>query len=277
MSNAVTRLCRPLRIPPTQKAVLMCLADYCHDDGRDWHSIAAVMEWTCLGKTAAIDAFKALEAAGLIRRLHQGNGHRSATLVLLDAIEAAAEAQANQSASRTGPFGEPVRVANRTGPSGEPEPVRLADQPVRVADPKHLQASVKHQRSITARGIDASNDLFDVFWPAYPRKVAKADALKAFKRLGVDQALLQTMLAALSKQALSPDWTKEAGRFIPYPATWLNKKRWEDDCSQPGADDESRPAWALEAGFPNRYEAENAGCFKRNASSFSNGTRKEFA
>jgi hypothetical protein len=29
----------------------------------------------------------------------------------------------------------------------------------------------------------------------------------------------------------SEDWTKEGGQYIPYPATWLNAKGWEDEYS----------------------------------------------
>ena len=37
------------------------------------------------------------------------------------------------------------------------------------------------------------------------------------------------MTAAIAKQKLSDQWTKEGGQFIPHPATWLNGKRWEDE------------------------------------------------
>ena len=25
------------------------------------------------------------------------------------------------------------------------------------------------------------------------------------------------------------DWKKQNGKYIPYPSTWLNQKRWEDE------------------------------------------------
>ena len=39
---------------------------------------------------------------------------------------------------------------------------------------------------------------------------------------------LQTLLDALEVQKRSNDWTKDGGQYIPYPAKWLNKRRWED-------------------------------------------------
>ncbi len=34
---------------------------------------------------------------------------------------------------------------------------------------------------------------------------------------------------AIEVQKQSEQWTKDNGRFIPNPATWLNQGRWEDE------------------------------------------------
>lgn len=72
-------------------------------------------------------------------------------------------------------------------------------------------------------------DLFDEFWSAYPRKVGKDAAQRAFDKRKPDRPLLDRMLAAVAKQKASPDWTKDDGQFIPHPATWLNQGRWQDE------------------------------------------------
>lgn len=74
----------------------------------------------------------------------------------------------------------------------------------------------------------------DQFWPAYPRKVGKADAAKAFAKLRPDADLLGVMLRSLATQMASEDWRREGGRFVPHPATWLNGKRWQDDVTEGG-------------------------------------------
>jgi hypothetical protein len=71
--------------------------------------------------------------------------------------------------------------------------------------------------------------LFAAFWQAYPKKKAKDDALKAFQKRKPDQALLDAMLRAITAQRGTEDWQKEGGKFIPYPATWLNDGRWQDE------------------------------------------------
>lgn len=83
--------------------------------------------------------------------------------------------------------------------------------------------------SITPHKSPLGDDLFERFWAAYPRKTAKRNALKAFEKLNVTEALLTEMLAALDWQRQSEGWTKDGGQFIPHPATWLNGRRWEDE------------------------------------------------
>lgn len=74
---------------------------------------------------------------------------------------------------------------------------------------------------------------FEQFWNAYPkvRRKAKRDAEKAFLR--IKDTSLEEMLEALERQKKSADWKKDNGKFIPYPSTWLNGRRWEDDMETP--------------------------------------------
>jgi hypothetical protein len=37
------------------------------------------------------------------------------------------------------------------------------------------------------------------------------------------------MIAKIEQAKTQDDWIKDGGKFIPYPATWLNAKRWEDE------------------------------------------------
>lgn len=99
------------------------------------------------------------------------------------------------------------------------------------------ESSVNHQepsgnrQSAHAKNGKAAKPaaLFERLWQAYPRKVAKADAEKAFAKLGADEALLTVLLEAIAKQSAWPEWREDGGKFIPHPATWLNGKRWLDE------------------------------------------------
>lgn len=70
---------------------------------------------------------------------------------------------------------------------------------------------------------------FAEFWQAYPKKVGKAGALKAWKKLKTTAELFERIMTALEWQKQSEQWTREGGRFIPNPTTWLNQGRWDDE------------------------------------------------
>lgn len=76
------------------------------------------------------------------------------------------------------------------------------------------------------------DDGFERFWQVYPKKKSKADAVKAWGKLKPSPDLVTTMLGALAAQCRSHDWLREGGQFIPYPATWLNACRWEDELEE---------------------------------------------
>lgn len=70
--------------------------------------------------------------------------------------------------------------------------------------------------------------LFDDFWKAYPKKVNKKDAFKAFKSIKNIEQLLPDILADVEMKKNTNDWQRENGRFIPYPASYLRGERWND-------------------------------------------------
>lgn len=76
---------------------------------------------------------------------------------------------------------------------------------------------------------------FATFWDAYPNKKAKANAQKAWKKLRPNNALFEKIMQAVEMQRRSEDWTKDNGRFIPYPATWINGGYWDNEIKEVSA------------------------------------------
>lgn len=76
---------------------------------------------------------------------------------------------------------------------------------------------------------------FEKFWEAYPRKTAKADAVKAWEKIEPDDSLQGAILKAVARQTTWPQWAKDEGEYVPYPASWLNGRRWEDQPTVNGA------------------------------------------
>lgn len=81
----------------------------------------------------------------------------------------------------------------------------------------------------SGRKKSADMDGFALFWQEYPRKAAKAAALKAWQKLNPSPELVERILAHVRDHKRSQDWIKDGGQFVPHPATFLNGRRWEDD------------------------------------------------
>lgn len=98
--------------------------------------------------------------------------------------------------------------------------------------------------SPTAQSAGKGNDAsFSAFWNAYPRKAGKGAAQKAFAKVRVS---LDILLSALEAQKRSGQWNRDGGQYIPYPATWLNQRRWEDEPpAQPEKDAGPAEDWSV--------------------------------
>ena len=87
-------------------------------------------------------------------------------------------------------------------------------------------------RKMAAAGDEQPNPdrpslTFADFWRLYPRKVARKDAERAWSR--IDASLYPKICAGVESHRQTDDWRRDGGRFIPYPATYLNGERWEDE------------------------------------------------
>lgn len=126
-------------------------------------------------------------------------------------------------------------VNPREAASQLPEPPKsdaMTTRAARVSDAEPHDSDVqvgKEGKEKKGTRVDA---LFETFWKAYPRKVAKDDARKAFDKRKPDGEMLDKMLVALEVQSKSDAWTKDGGQFIPHPSTWLNGGRWQDGDGQ---------------------------------------------
>lgn len=85
---------------------------------------------------------------------------------------------------------------------------------------------------------------FDEFYSKYPKKVKKQDVKKWFQKNKPSNELFSSMLDSLEQFRASTDWQKDGGQFIPYPSTWLNQKRWEDENVE-----QNKPMSALQRAF----------------------------
>lgn len=74
---------------------------------------------------------------------------------------------------------------------------------------------------------------FARFWAVYPRKIGKGLAERAWTKHRCEP-LTPTILLAVEQQRAwllraDPNAGKQPGDLCPYPATWLNQRRWQDE------------------------------------------------
>lgn len=73
---------------------------------------------------------------------------------------------------------------------------------------------------------------FEQFYKQYPKKVKKKDVNKWFKKNKPSDELFSSMMGSLEQFKGCKDWLKDKGQYIPYPTSWLNQKRWEDEITE---------------------------------------------
>lgn len=73
------------------------------------------------------------------------------------------------------------------------------------------------------------NEMFERFWQAYPKRKDKKRAYKVFLKIKPDDELLEKMLSCIEQEKKTLDWLKDKGQYIPYPSSWLNGERWNDE------------------------------------------------
>lgn len=104
---------------------------------------------------------------------------------------------------------------------------RLRLGEVRVGEDKKLlgrEARPREGQKVKIPKMTSSD--FDLFWQTYPNKKKKPKAKEIFLRIDKDKLL--KIIEAVEVQKKTPQWSKDGGRFIPHPTTWLNQGQWDD-------------------------------------------------
>ena len=88
-----------------------------------------------------------------------------------------------------------------------------------------INNNIKDKNNIDKESKE-KNDLFQQFWEAYPKKIAKKEAEKSFNKIKNITEEYPSIIKGLEAWKKTSQWFKP--QYIPYPATWLNQERWKD-------------------------------------------------
>ena len=74
----------------------------------------------------------------------------------------------------------------------------------------------------------ASNMRFGLFIKLYPRHEHEPEARKEWDRLAPDATMAHAIMTGLWKWRETDQWTKEDGKYIPFPEEFLSSRQWEN-------------------------------------------------
>ena len=199
MSHYMTALAMKQKgLKPATKIVLYWLADHHNGETGACFPSLKTLERECeMNRSTIVRHLEALEADGLIERerRERQNGSQTSTSYILHFTP----------------------VAERNSPC-----CKTQQPPVAKCDPLNL--------GINNLGTEQESiDHFEDFWSAYPRKIGKGNARRAFAK-AMKNATIEEISSGLNRQlaALS---SKEQ-QYIPHASTWLNGERWNDEPDQ---------------------------------------------
>lgn len=146
---------------------------------------------------------------------------------LLDELIKAGYVRREQLRAEGGVLGEVTYLVSETPLPASPypaEPHPANPTLVSIEGKQGLSGAVS-----TDPTADAQADLFEKFYSLYPRKTKKPSAFRAWKKQKITASDFGQIVESLARWVTSIEWKKSGGQFIPYPATWLNDRQWEDE------------------------------------------------
>lgn len=112
----------------------------------------------------------------------------------------------------------------------QPSKKRVNKRKQKLTDVNHGKPPLAYTETETETDTDTEKNTFDSFWSAYPRRIAKANAGKAWQK-AIKGADPQTIIDAAAKYATSVNGKDK--QFVKHPATWLNGGCWDDETEEP--------------------------------------------
>jgi hypothetical protein len=200
--------------------MLVVLADYSDDQGNSYPGVASLARKCRMSSRNTNYILNALQASGELKVLkNQGPKGTNRYRIMLANLGTHHPLKPTSPLKRT----SPLKPTSPTPEAGFPKPLK----------PTSPEPSLNRQEPSCSK---SAPDGFDEFYKVYPRKVGRAAATKAFKAVKAN-GVLSNILTDIQRRLTDGEWTATAEkiRFIPYPATYLNGRRWEDEPIGPAA------------------------------------------
>jgi len=93
------------------------------------------------------------------------------------------------------------------------------------------ESTTENKRKASGPTKEEMLENFTLFYATYPNKKGKGFAESAWLRIKPDDDKTKEIINKVEAYKTTKAWNKDGGKFIPYPATFLNQRRYEDDLS----------------------------------------------
>jgi hypothetical protein len=93
-----------------------------------------------------------------------------------------------------------------------------------------VKPELGNNSNITHELIKNKQGSFQIFYKAYPKKMNRKEALARW--LKADLPDMSIILDAIERHKKTDQWRKDKGKYIPYPSTWINQERWNDEMGE---------------------------------------------
>lgn len=189
-------------LPPHQRLMMLALADNANDRGLSWPSVSTLAQKCSVKERAAQYTLQSLQSDGWLS-IEERPGRSNYYRVNVDRLTHAMEC---------------TPATDCTGAAEERE----------VVQPTAPEPSMNHQEVPTPptprkRGRLQYTPDFEEFWEAYPRKVDKQGAARAWEKVRALNIDRRTVIIAATQLAVDPN---REDRYTPHAATWLRRDGW---------------------------------------------------
>lgn len=134
------------------------------------------------------------------------------------------------------PYKDPARALTTADRSDTPaDVIDHGDEAMVVSlfDEKTTTGKTQTPARKRASKSAAEDPAFAEFWDAYPKRVAKGAARKAWDKAIKAGADPKAITLAARRYATDPRRSADDIRYTAHPATWLNAERWADEDEPP--------------------------------------------
>ncbi len=225
MSTQIMAQCWPIKISPTQKSVLISLADNADDNGECWPSQTTIADRTCLSERAVRDAIKGLESLGYVVADRTNGRHTRYFICPTPAAGSAVYKQHKDEKKPLTPAGAAAPAPDATPANGAGTPAGAAGEPRQELPVPRQMAPVPRQELPTNRKE-----------PKDIKQKQRALGASDLAELGVSEELAEAWLSVRKAKRAAPlseyafalfrNQAEKAGWTIPEAIEKCVRRNW---------------------------------------------------